>query len=255
MYLGLPMTGARAPAGGQKKFARLGAEDFVCKLAGPMVEQAFTEFPAAVMALRGRLPLDEGPIGLLGGQGVRARQKPRQRLREGTYECKDAPYTGQRREFYSMAGWSGTSFSTPLVAGLIAARKSHARGTAREAADSLLADAQKQAIPGVGPILLPYGNKLRHLTSAPATWAVPTGALRRARATRRSWQEGLPAPVSPGGCGRRSGCGRGCGWAAARPLTMREGWAGPPRGPAAAARPRWLAGRLCRGGRMSRLSP
>ncbi|HLQ53231.1 MAG TPA: alpha/beta hydrolase, partial [Streptosporangiaceae bacterium] len=61
------MTGARAPAGGQKKFARLGAEDFVCKLAGPMVEQAFTEFPAAVMALRGRLPLDEGPIGLLGG--------------------------------------------------------------------------------------------------------------------------------------------------------------------------------------------
>jgi len=54
VYLGLPMTGARAPAGGQKKFARLGAEDFVCKLAGPMVEQAFTEFPAAVMAHAGQ---------------------------------------------------------------------------------------------------------------------------------------------------------------------------------------------------------
>jgi dienelactone hydrolase len=67
VYLGLPMTGARAPAGGQTEPARLGAEDFVCKLAGPMVEQAFAEFPAAVTALRGKLPLDEGPIGLLGG--------------------------------------------------------------------------------------------------------------------------------------------------------------------------------------------
>jgi hypothetical protein len=68
VYLGLPMTGARAPAGGQKEFARLGAEDLVCKLAGPVVEQAFAEFPAAVTALRGKLPLDEGPIGLLGGE-------------------------------------------------------------------------------------------------------------------------------------------------------------------------------------------
>jgi dienelactone hydrolase len=68
VYLGLPMTGARAPAGGHKELARRGAEDFVCKLAGPVVEQAFAEFPAAVTALRGNLPLDDGPIGLLGGE-------------------------------------------------------------------------------------------------------------------------------------------------------------------------------------------
>jgi hypothetical protein len=68
VYLSLPMTGARALADGQKELARLGAEDFVCKLAGPMVEQAFAEFPAAVAALRGKLPLDDGPIGLLGGE-------------------------------------------------------------------------------------------------------------------------------------------------------------------------------------------
>jgi subtilisin family serine protease len=76
----------------------------------------------------------------------------------GIYECQDAPYAGQLRRFYGMAKWSGTSFSTPMVAGLIAARKSRANVTAREAADSLLSDAATQAIPHVGPVLLPYDN-------------------------------------------------------------------------------------------------
>jgi subtilisin family serine protease len=52
-----------------------------------------------------------------------------------------------------MATWDGTSFSAPLVAGLIAAEISRTGDPASAAKDAVLATAQD--IPGVGPALFP----------------------------------------------------------------------------------------------------
>jgi len=74
---------------------------------------------------------------------------------KGTFTCVVPPYKGQDRTFSGLAQWSGTSFSTPIVTGLIAARMTRCGESAREAAEALLARARGQLVPGAGPALFP----------------------------------------------------------------------------------------------------
>ncbi|TIC87547.1 hypothetical protein E8D34_10565 [Nocardioides sp. GY 10113] len=71
----------------------------------------------------------------------------------GDYVAHEPPFVGQQRSFKGLAQWSGTSFATPVVAGMIAARMSRSGLSARLAADELLAEARANAIRGVGPVL------------------------------------------------------------------------------------------------------
>ena len=67
IYLGLPLSGSRLPAGGLEEMMRLGYEDAVMNIQGPVSAQAAEEFGPALAELRDRLGLGAGPLGLLGG--------------------------------------------------------------------------------------------------------------------------------------------------------------------------------------------
>jgi pimeloyl-ACP methyl ester carboxylesterase len=66
IYLGVPLSGTRLPAGGLDAFFALGFEDAVLKLYGPAVRQAVDEFPAALASLRGDHRLPEGRVAVIG---------------------------------------------------------------------------------------------------------------------------------------------------------------------------------------------
>lgn len=75
----------------------------------------------------------------------------------GRYVCKEPPHAPEERHFEGLAQWSGTSFSTPIVSGAIAAHMSATGLSAREAADELIArgrpldDGHGNPIVAVGP--------------------------------------------------------------------------------------------------------
>jgi subtilisin family serine protease len=73
---------------------------------------------------------------------------------DGTFECNETPDKGDVRVFSTgMARWSGTSFSAPVVAGLIAREISETGSSAADARDQVLARAVYDSDPTIGPMM------------------------------------------------------------------------------------------------------
>ncbi|SDM56089.1 alpha/beta hydrolase family protein [Allokutzneria albata] len=67
VHLGMPMCGARMVNGSMDAGLELIREDVLMSFLHAFVKQAFEEFPAALASVREQLPVDDGPIGVLGG--------------------------------------------------------------------------------------------------------------------------------------------------------------------------------------------
>jgi pimeloyl-ACP methyl ester carboxylesterase len=67
VHLGMPLCGARMVNGSMDAVIELAMQDVVLSYLAPFVHQAAREFPAALATLRAQLPVDDGPIYLLGG--------------------------------------------------------------------------------------------------------------------------------------------------------------------------------------------
>jgi dienelactone hydrolase len=67
VYLGMPLCGARMIEDSMDVVVELARKDPLMAYLAPFVWQAAEEFPAALSALRQQLPVDNGPLGVLGG--------------------------------------------------------------------------------------------------------------------------------------------------------------------------------------------
>jgi hypothetical protein len=72
---------------------------------------------------------------------------------DGELICKETPDKGDVRVFNTgLARWSGTSFSAPMVAGMIAARMTRDDLSAPQARDAVLREAKRESHPQLGSI-------------------------------------------------------------------------------------------------------
>jgi hypothetical protein len=71
----------------------------------------------------------------------------------GTYTCYEPDHVGEVRNFKGLAQWSGTSFSTPVVTGLVAAEMSASGDSARAAYQTVLGGGTTSTDPRGGTII------------------------------------------------------------------------------------------------------
>jgi subtilisin family serine protease len=73
----------------------------------------------------------------------------------GQYRYHEPPKQPARQDFLApMARWSGTSFSAPLVSGMIASRMGRTGESSADAAQALLGEAGNNLVEGTLPALL-----------------------------------------------------------------------------------------------------
>lgn len=110
---------------------------------------------------------------------------------DGTFECHETPDKGDIRVFGTgMARWSGTSFAAPVVAGLIAREIPETGGTARDAAEAVLAGADHESDPGVGPIQVlqqPSAAASYSSTHRLVAASLPWVTVNRTKSVRSAW--------------------------------------------------------------------
>ena len=108
----------------------------------------------------------------------------------GEYTYHEPPKRPATQVFDGRARWSGTSFATPLAAGLIAAEMSQAGLTASDATQAVLARARSQAVPASARSSTPADDRLssRLITRWPGRMPHPgsgRGGLVPAQASRK----------------------------------------------------------------------
>jgi pimeloyl-ACP methyl ester carboxylesterase len=177
VYVGLPLSGSRMPAGGAAEIQRRIQEDVVLRLHRHVVEGALAEFPGAFAAIRREFGIADGvPVGVLGGSmGAAAAQLV---MAEGGVPVRAAvlinPVTRMRetidalsRRFGATYGWTAASTAfaartdfaaraeqvggTGTGASGTSAQTAAASGTSAQTAAASGTSAQTAGASGTGP--------------------------------------------------------------------------------------------------------
>ena len=147
VHLGMPMCGARMVDGRLDAAIELAREDALLAFLAPFTRQAADEFPAALTALRDQLPVDDGPVSVLGaslGGAVALRV-----LTEGTTPIRAVALVNPAVRIRSVVG---------LVEGL-AGHPYRWTAQAEKTADELDFVARVADIPAQPPLLLVSGER------------------------------------------------------------------------------------------------
>lgn len=147
VHLGMPMCGARMVDGRLDAAIELAREDALLAFLAPFTRQAADEFPAALSALRDQLPVDDGPVGVLGASlgGAVALQV----LTAGTTPIRAVALVNPAVRIRSVVG---------LVEGL-AGHPYEWTAQAQRTADELDFVARVADIPAQPPLLLVSGER------------------------------------------------------------------------------------------------